>query len=71
MKINKLTITFLLAFAFIFVASEVQAQPGSFGDLPGFNDDVNDEPVPIFGHLFLAISAGVGIAIGYFKHLKK
>lgn len=69
MKINKLTITFLLAFAFIFVASEVQAQ--SFGDLPGFDDDVNDEPVPIFGHLFLAISAGVGIAIGYFKHLKK
>lgn len=63
---KKSTILYVSIFlAFLLISLDMSAQ-GGFGNLDGidFNDDVNDEPVPIFGHLFLFISLAVGFVLG-------
>lgn len=64
--------TLILAVLFVVIFFSNDAFSQGFGNLDGisFDDDVNDEPVPIFGHLFLIITAFVGSIIGY-KKLKK
>lgn len=70
-KINTIQIAILLVLMFIITDALAQTG-GGFGNLDGigFDDDVNDQPVPIFGHLFVAISALIGSFLGYRK-LKK
>jgi hypothetical protein len=69
---KKTNILILIVFAvLIFTSSDAFAQ-GGFGTVDGitFDDDVNDEPVPIFGHLFLILSLTIGSLIGYKKLIK-
>lgn len=67
MKKTTVLLPILLLAMVLFVNTDIAAQ--GFGNLDGitFDSDVNDEPVPIFGHLFLLISASVGMLIGYTK----
>ena len=68
MKNKKLVLLSTLLIVLL-ISTEVTAQ--GFGNLDGisFEDDVNDEPIPIFGHLFLLLSIFVGFFLGY-KRLK-
>lgn len=68
---KKTNILILIIFAvLIFTSSDAFAQ--GFGSVDGitFDDDVNDEPVPIFGHLFLILSLTIGTLLGYKKLIK-
>lgn len=62
----------ILLMVLMLSTTEAFAQ-GSFGDLSdiNFDDDVNDEPVPIFGHVFMLLSMTVALFLGYTKLVRK